>query len=141
MLTLADITAPDGYKRAPQVARDDVRFLWHVDYWDGPRSGVLEYSGERCWFQVIAENEEDAPQCYRHFAIIRMSAEQLADEQRWHELFRQHVGSHTDYDETGRARTSGDVRPREQAHHFYDAYAHRTPPDFSGNEVLGWFEY
>ncbi len=141
MLTVADMTAPDGYKRAPQIPRDDVRFLWHVDYWDGPRSGVLEYRGERCWFQVVAENEEDAPQWYRHFVIVRMSAKQLAEEERWHELFRQHVGVHTDYDESGRERPIGALRPRAQWHHFYDAAAQRTRLDLSGNEVLGWFEY
>jgi hypothetical protein len=64
---------------------------------------------------------------------------QLAEETRWHELFRQHVGTHTDYDESGQ-RQLGALQPRERWAEFYDAYQKRTPWDLSGNEVLGWFE-
>ena len=31
------------------------------------------------------------------FAVIRLTAEQLADEQYWHDLFRQHLDPQTDY--------------------------------------------
>ena len=59
--------------------------------------------------------------------------------QRWHELFREKVGRHTDYDEEGQ-RLIGGLEPRDQWPAFYDAYRERTPPDFSANEVMGWFE-
>ena len=134
MLRLRDITPPEASRRAPRIPRDQVRLLWHVDYWDGPRSRILLFRGERSWFQVVAENEEDAPQWYRHFVIVRMSVKQLAEEERWHELFRQHVGVHTDYDESGRERPIGALRPREQWHHFYDAAAQRTRLDLSGTK-------
>lgn len=141
MLTFADITSSkDAYHLAPRIDRDDVRLLWHVDYWDSPRSGILLYQGKPCWFQVVAENKDDDASWYRRFAVLTLSAEQLAEEQRWHELFRECVGGHTDYDEHGK-RPLGSVQPRERAEEFYTAYRQRTPPDFSKCEVLGWFEH
>jgi hypothetical protein len=141
VLTLADITDPEGYRRTPQIACDQVRLLWHVDFWDGPRSGMLVYLGEECWFQVVAESEEDASDWYRRFVVLRLTQEQHAEECRWHELFRAKVGVHTDYDEQQRRPTKGFVWPRENWDEFYEPYRNRTPRDFSGNEVLGWFEH
>jgi hypothetical protein len=44
---------------------------------------------------------------YRRFLVVHLTAEQLADEERWHELSREAVGTHTDYGEPG------ELRPRE----------------------------
>jgi hypothetical protein len=140
MLTLADITAPGGLERAPRLDRAEVRLLWHADYWDGARSGMLRYRGESCWFEVIAENDDDAAGWYRWFAVLRLSPEQHAEELRWHELFQRCVGTHTDYDEAGQ-RPVGALQPRERWAEFYETYRQRTPPDFTSNEVLGWFEW
>lgn len=139
-MTLHEAAEADGYLSAPRIGSADVRLLWHCDYWDGPRSGMLRYHGEECWFQVVAEDlEPDAP-WHRRFAIVRLTAEQHADEVRWHDLFREHVGTHTDYDPDGRERSLGEVRPRELWARFYDAAPGRVRADLSGNEVLGWFE-
>jgi hypothetical protein len=142
MPTFAEISkTAEGFRATPQVARDALRLLWHSDYWDGPRSGMLDFNGERCWFQVVAENEdENADGWYRRFAIVRLSPEQLAEECRWHELFRSNVGVHTDYDAFGKRQIDA-VRPREQWGEFYDAYKGRRPLDLSEDEVLGWFEH
>jgi hypothetical protein len=136
MLTLAE-TAGDRYLSAPRIAGDEVQLLWPSDYWDGPLSGLLVFRGERCWFQNVAENEDftDPAAWYRRFVVLRLTSEQLEDELYWHDLFRKHVGTHTDY---GAER--GEVLPREQHRHFYDAYRLRKPPDYSDCEVLGWFE-
>ena len=140
VLTLADITGADDYLRSPRIEFAEVRLLWHADFWDGPKSGMLVYRGEERWFQVIAENEEDTAPRYRRFVVLRLTPEQHAEECRWHELFQAKVGVHTDYDMQGRRPDVGFLWPREQWHEFYDPYQLRTPPDFSGNEVLGWFE-
>jgi len=140
VLTLADIIGSEDYRRAPQIAREEVRFLWCVDFWDGPRSGLLVYRGEECWFQIVAESEDDNSNWYRRFLVLRLTAEQHAEECRWHELFRTKVGVHTDYDQQEQRPAIGNIGPREHWNEFYDLYQQRTPPDFSGNEVLGWFE-
>jgi hypothetical protein len=139
VLTLADITGPEGYRRTPQIGCDEVRLLWHADFWDGPRSGMLTYRGEECWFQVASESEDDNSDWYRRFVVLRLSPAQHAEECRWHELFRTKVGIHTDHDERQRLPAEG-IWPREHWHEFYDPYRQRTPPDFSSNEVLGWFQ-
>lgn len=139
MTTLAEIQERGWYESLPQIERADVRLLWHHDFWDGPVSGMVLYRGALCWCQMVAENDADAGDWYRRFAVIRLSDEQQTEEQRWHELFREKVGRHTDYDEEGQ-RLIGGLEPRDQWPAFYDAYRERTPPDFSANEVMGWFE-
>ena len=139
MLRFKDIAdSADGYHRVRQVARNEVQLLWHSDYWDGPRSGMLLYQQEQCWFQLLAENEE-SQEWYRRFAILRLSFDQLVEENRWHELFRRCVGTHTDYNHD-EERIIGAVRPQECHAEFYDAYGKRLPRDYSLCEVLGWFE-
>ncbi len=139
MMTLADIAGPDQYLHAPRIERAEVRLLWHSDYWDGPRSGMLIFRGEECWFQVVSESEDDEANWYRRFVVLRLSPGQHTEEWQWHKLFREKVGAHTDYNEQGE-RPAGSLQPRERWNEFYDAYRRRTPADFSGNEVLGWFE-
>jgi hypothetical protein len=140
VVTLADIAGTGSLPGIPRIDRAEVRLLWHADFWDGPKSGMLVYRGERHWFEVVAEREDDAEGWYRRFAVIRLAPDQLAEELRWHELFREKVGVHTDYDERGR-RPVGSLQPRERWPEFYDAVRQRTPADFSGNEVVGWFEW
>ncbi len=140
MLTFADITGADEYLRAPRIETAELRLLWHCDFWDGPRSGMLDYRGEQCWFQIVAESEEDDSPWYRRFVVLRLTPEQHAEESRWHELFRARVGVHTDYEEQKTRPAEGFLWPKEHWHEFYDAYKQRTPPHFSGCEVLGWFE-
>jgi hypothetical protein len=138
-MTLADITGSGDYLHAPRISRDEVRLLWHADFWDGPLSGMLSHRGQECWFEVVAESEDDASGWYRRFAVLRLSPDQHAEELRWHELFRRCVGGHTDYTEDGQ-RPVGELQPCERWAEFYDAYRRRTPPDLSGCEVVGWFE-
>ena len=141
MLTRSELSASDAYRQLPQIPRSDVQLLWHADYWDGPRSGLLLFRGQRCWFEVFAENDdEDEPYVWwRRFAILRLTPDQLAEEEPWHALFREKVGTHTDYDATG-ARQKGELRPQKEWWEFYIACAGRTPQNFNSNEVLGWFE-
>lgn len=122
----------------PKAQPDDLHMLWHSDYWDGPRSGLLLYRGQKLWFEVF--DELDGGPIYRRFLIVELSPEQLREEENWHELFRQKVGTHTDYDAT-QNRQLGALRPREMWHEFYDAYHKRTPLDLSNDLVVAWFEH
>jgi hypothetical protein len=137
MPTLVDCSVEEGYLRVPKVQRAAVRLLWHADYWDGPKSGLVVYQGEQCWIEVVAESDTES--WYRRFVIIRLSPEQLAEELRWHQLFQKCVGRHTDYDESGE-RQVGAVQPLELHREFYDQYEHRKRRDFSRNSILAWFE-
>ena len=142
MTTFAEISEqPEGLCAVPQVSRDSVQLLWHHDFWDGPKSGLLLYKKERCWFACVAENEgEDPASWYRRFAIVQLSAQQLEEEERWHELFRRNVDWHNDYVKELPEWYEG-LRPREQWQAFYEPYNNRVPLDLSENEVLAWFEH
>jgi hypothetical protein len=139
-MRLADIVGPADCLRAPRIDCAEVRLLWHADYWDGPRSGMLLYDGKEFWYEVVAESEDEAAGWYRRSAVLRLSPEQHAEEWRWHELFRRCVGGHTDYEESGEQPVAR-PQPQDRWAEFSDAYRQRTPPDFSGCEVLGWFEW
>lgn len=130
--------SPDKLNELPKVKWHDLRILWHCGYWDGPRSGLLSYKDIKYWFQVF--DEPDDATIFRRFLIIELSTEQVREEEQWHDLFRQKVGTHTDYDESGK-RHIGVLQPREIWHEFYDAYKNRLVQDFSDNQVVSWFEY
>jgi hypothetical protein len=121
-----------------RVDASEVRLLWDVSYWDGPLDGVCLFRGERCWFECIDE-PADEERVSRRFLIRRLTTEQLAVEEKQHELFREKVGTHCDYDENG--RRAGEVKPHSTWHEFYDVYPPETSrSDYSRNEVLGQFE-
>lgn len=90
-----------------------VRIVRHHGYYDGPLNGICEIGGERFWFDV-----EDAEE--RSYVVRRPTAALLAESDRRHDLFRKHVGHHTDYDESGR-RDVGALCPQSEWRHYYDA--------------------
>jgi len=116
---------------------DSLKLLWHSAYWDGPIDGLLNYQGKKYWFQRFDEPSDRI--VFRRFLIIELSPDQLSEEEYWHELFRQKVGTHADYDETGR-RQSYVIHPEELHNEFYDAYKNRLALDLSDNRLIGWFE-
>jgi hypothetical protein len=67
--------------------------------------------------------------------LFELSPEQWEDEEHWHEMFRQHVGTHCDF-----AEPHPVIRPKELHRAFYDAYQKRAKPDYSNNRIVGWFE-
>jgi hypothetical protein len=116
------------YTQYPQLEK--VRLLWHNDYWDLPLNGVCEYDGRKYWFQQCDGG--------RRYIVQQLSAEELTDELDVHELFRTHVGHHTDYNEEGK-RTLG-CHEDTNSDLFYDAYEKRPPRDYRNNKIIGWFQ-
>lgn len=126
----------------PQISDRDVRLLWHSDYWDGPLSGMLSYRGEKLWFSLVDQADGLRVAWYRRFAIVRLRPEELADECRWHDLFRQCVGHHTDYDENGR-REIGALHPATTHDAFYNSpdWLSRGDRDYRDRACVGWFQW
>lgn len=122
----------------PQVPSSSVRLLWHSDYYDGPLSGMCRYRGEDLWFRMFDENQRHGG-WHRRFDLVRLTADELADERRWHDLFRRCVGHHCDYDEKGR-RAVGMVHPSAMHAEFYDAARNRASRDYKNNPIVGWFQ-
>jgi hypothetical protein len=121
----------------PKLHSNEVQLLWHVDFWDGPINGLCLYHNEKFWFELWTDEEEEIPDSgSRRFLVVKLAPHQLADEEYWHDLFRQKVGTHTDYGEA-----HPEVKPRESHREFYEPYQQRAKPDYSGNPVIGWFEW
>jgi hypothetical protein len=66
---------------------------------------------------------------------VNFPPEQLCEEERWLELFRDKVGTHCDYEEPVPT-----VKSPEGYREFYEEYQKRSKPDYSRNPVIGEFE-
>ncbi len=140
-MTFAEIAKPSSYRALPLIPKDRLKLLWFDDYYDGPKSGLLLFNGEKCWYETINDSM-DGPEAipyvdFRHAVVIRPLPAQLVELEKWQELFRQKVGCHCDLDGVDRGPK---FRPQETHAEFFEPYSRRVPPDFSNNEVLGWFE-
>jgi hypothetical protein len=123
-----------GAGQTQKLDRNEIRLLWCFDFWDGPINGMCLYENRKYWFDMLdaGENGDSAP---RRFLVLDLSTQQLAEEERWHDLFRAKVGTHCDFEEA-----HPEVKARELHPEFYEAYKKRVKPDYSNNPVIGWFE-
>jgi hypothetical protein len=140
------------YKNLPQIDAKDVRILWHCGYYDGPLDGICLYQGRKCWFEIFqslrvedvrkrVDNEGGSVwlDYYVRYLVVELSDDQITEEDYWHELFRQKIGTHCDYDEKEH-RQIGGLKPQEVWAEYFDAAPKINSRDFSQNHVLGWFE-
>lgn len=119
-----------------RLSRNEVRLLWYGDFWDGPINGLCLCGNVKCWFEMWNDEDRAIPDTtHRRFLVRELSLQQLAEEERWHELFRQKVGTHCDLDEA-----HPEVKSNELHREFYEAYEQRSKPDYSTNRIIGWFE-
>jgi hypothetical protein len=118
----------------PKVPRSDVQLLWADDWYDGPLRGMASVDEAKYLFEMIDRDLLGAETEDRTYWLIRLSPDQLREEEQWHDLFCQHVGTHFDF--TGR---QGIPREQVQMDAFYKPYNERIVPDYSDNFVIGWF--
>jgi len=122
-----------------------VKLLWSHDWWDGVLSGICECHGKKMWFQVCSEilSEKEAEKLgwWRRYLLLELKPEEFREEEKWHNLFREKVGTHTDYDEN--ERRGGEVSPETTWHEFYDEF-NPVRDDLSNyhqkREPYGYFE-
>ena len=102
------------------LQRADVRLLWYADFWDYPRSGALEWQGQRYWFDEVEPG-------IGVFNVMELSTAQWDLQDAIHHDFRAHVGTHTDFTEPGNRTPiqvsaelhSAQLRPHSQWQNFY----------------------
>jgi hypothetical protein len=137
-MLLSELSGPKDYLGLPHLNKRDIRILWHSDFWDMPVNGLLLYQGERYWFQASEDvRYNDAANVI--YLVIQLSRQQVEEQEHWHDLFRQKVGTHTDYDEHGNRDMSAQ-KPRSTHREFYDVYDKRNKLDLTSNQVIGWVE-
>lgn len=125
-----------------------VRFLWHCDYYDGPKSGLCIVNNQKYWFELVHEIEfyivdrytgdHAEGRRYRFFVVLQLTQEQIDREESEHKLFQEHVGTHTDYDENGN-RAIGMVKPREGHDMFYKRERPLKDNYLETCQKIGWF--
>jgi hypothetical protein len=140
-----------SYLEYPQIPRDQIKLKWHCDYHDGPLSGICEYQKKRYWFALCDEFRnypELTEEClanskdedwYRRYTLHELSSEELQDEEHWHQLFQEHVGHHTDYDENEKCDYRA-VKPQSEWNKYYSLEKERKRPDYSKNKIIGWYQ-
>jgi len=79
--------------QTPQVLlHEDIFPLYHLNYYDGPLSGVCVYQGKECFFDKI----DDQRQRY-DYKIFETSEKEIKYINMWHRIFQLNVGLHSDY--------------------------------------------
>jgi hypothetical protein len=142
----------DDEKRLPVFARDEWRWLWHSDYYDGPRSGLILCNDEKfyivCYDDGIIRNGEMQDSGYSDvwkYAVYKLTPEKLEYEERWHKLFFDLVGQHTTYNEKGTQLMPNDIKQKPDWAAYYlefDAeYEDFDLADPTVAELVGFVEY
>lgn len=142
MTKLSEFANDQSYLRLPRLDRSQVSLLWFAEYYDGPMSGLLETGGRKYWFQAPKDylgRYDEIGDEVRHYLVIELSPEQLAEEEEWHDLFREKVGTQYDPYENVHPPVERYLRPQEMHAEYFDAAESRTPLDLSQNRVIGWF--
>ena len=140
MSTFSEAKENGQYRMLRALDQSRLEFLWYSDFWDGPKNGLLVFDGSKYWFQMFEESADpDFKDFYRRFLVVELTTAQLEVEERWHILFREKVGCHTDYRYNHREELAR-LKPRNVQEEFYDQYKRRIPLDINGNRAVGWFE-
>jgi len=145
MTTLAEAKSDFRLIRdLPHKKRDvDFKMLWHCSYWDGVLSGVILMGGHEHWFECVLDgvvglssDVEEGHLTGRNFAIVRLEDEQIGELYRRHRDFQESVGTHCDYDESGKRALGAHQKDSEG---YYKRAKERPTLDFSNNEVVAWW--
>jgi hypothetical protein len=138
---------PEAAKAVQRLASPgDFTMLWDENYYDGPLSGFGRLAdGWLSYFSLIKELDE--PSGPRIYGAYGLTSEQAAEANKWHDLFREKVGEHCDYDYDydygehglGRRRGGGTVRPEAMWKEYYDAAKGKEKMNPAALPLIGWF--
>jgi hypothetical protein len=112
---------PENYDRShlPQLDSKRIEILWHEGWWDGPLSGVMNYAGEKHWFEIYDTNDDHLG--YQYFTIRLTDTEFItakAEFDKWQKTI------------------SWDT-PAGKA--YYDEMAEKLHPFQEVGRITGWF--
>lgn len=122
----------------PKLGASDLRLLWVNDWYDGPLEAVVERGGERCLMVLYGDGGDGTPNVERpmQWVLYRLSPAQWIEEERWHELFEEHVGHHWCFDHE---LPTEPEEPRD-AKRFYEPYAARTVRTLATDSAFAWVD-
>jgi hypothetical protein len=112
----------------------DIKPLFHLDYYDGPLSGIFKCFDRVFYAKVVYADDR------KYWVAWELTPEQAEIELANHALFQKHVGTHTDYsidDEGEVSRQIGATRPQAEWDLFYKAEKKRI--DYAAIEATDFF--
>jgi len=130
--------------------------LWDNGYYDGPLSGVVEYKGEKHYFDLLKEydSEKLRKKVYRTFKLYKLTPKQLESMTYWHNEFCLHIGKHMTYswDENKKSYTRDfKVNPGVSTLYWKEMFYERYEKDVNENgniyatldksQIVGWLTY
>ena len=130
-------TPPLDLGALPKLEPKAVRLLWVNDFYDAPLEAIVEHEGTRC-IMVLHDRTTVTDDALR-WVLFRLSADQLAEEQRWHDLFAEHVGEHWCFHREPHARTAA-AAGKPNPDRFYDAFKTRAPLVLEARDAIGWLD-
>ena len=147
----------DNYQKFPRL--HEMKMLWHGNYWDGPLAGMCLIDSQKYWFECIEQYHDNNPYpseeeydagwespWYRRFLVWKLTDEQLKVIEERHAKFQRMVGTHCDYDESGKQRGYfhyNDTITEETFKQFYAESKLEKPVDITptDEQILGWYEW
>ena len=149
-------------KELKENSNGNTRVLYHLNYYDGPISGVCLFEGKKYYFDTIDEVHEEIKmddlewfkycvEClergyeispedrielnwYRIFAIYETPDNIMNAIEEDHQLFREFVGTHCDYSDDG-CRNLGQVH-KDKDHSLY--YNRKKQQDICKLDTKNW---
>ena len=100
-------------KSMSELRSKHFRVLYHLNYYDGPISGVCLWNGETHYFEC-----RDPDSMSRTYIVYKTPSTDMDIISKNHELFSKYVGTHTEYDENGRRHYN--LRPYSSHKKFYE---------------------
>jgi len=126
---------------------ENIKILFHSNYWDGPICGICEYENRMYHYNMIEEGgwfiedgeeyDEDAEDTWtpRIYVVKEIEPWQLTYELYWHSIFSTNVASYTDFDKSlinERFKMKNDFYKKRKKEY--------KEIDYTKNKVIGQFE-
>lgn len=103
-----------AYGEWPQ--QEEIIPLWHLDYYDGPLSGVVECKGRHFYVRHVYYDDR------KWWVAWELTPDEWARELARHEAFEKYVGTHTSYKQNAEGEWNREhaVKPEAEWRKFYD---------------------
>jgi len=116
-----------------EIDSKDIKMLWVKDYYDFPLTFICEYMGNKCYGKVVSDVGERIK-----YHLYSLTSQEIAEETKWNNLFKEHVGGHWEY--LNGDKQDASLKPEREWAKFYEPYKAANykldPPD---SQLIGYF--
>ena len=103
-----------------RIKFDDIEELWHVDWHDGPLSGLCVYDGKRHWYEIWNISTDGL----RTYLLISLTEKEIEFQAYWHRLYLKYVKN----------------KPQNSWHQYYQlAESGYWTPRITKDNIVGWY--